>query len=124
MTNRRSSSLAYFLFSVLLAIPLLAYAQNPDAGPVQLIILHTIVVLNVIIEIIITLAFVVFGWGIVKLISSKAGGDPKKVNDAKGILTYGIIGIFVLASMLGILTFIKTYIGIPGNAPIQTPKFQ
>ena len=122
MTNRRFASFAYFLFTILFAIPLLAYAKDPDAGPVQLIILHTIVVLNVVIEILITLAFVVFGWGIIKLIT--AGGDAKKVTDAKGILTYGIIGIFVLASLLGILTFIKTYIGVPSNAPITAPKFQ
>jgi len=64
-------------------------------------------------------AFVIFGWGILKLIT--ANGDPKKVGDAKGILTWGIIGIFILASMGGIIYFINAYIGIPTKPVIQAP---
>ena len=115
---------SYPLFTILLTTPLLGYAQNPDAGPVESVLTNFHTLLSVVIEILITLAFVVFGWGIVKLITSKAGGDPKKVNDAKQIILYGIIGLFVLSSMYGILVFIKTYLGVPDNTPITVPKFQ
>ena len=120
MTHRRS--LTHLLLAALLTAPLLAFAQTPSMGPAKSILLNIRDLLPVVVKILITLAFVVFGWGIVKLII--AGGDTKKISGAKGILTYGIIGIFVLASILGILTFIKTYIGIPDNAPITVPKFQ
>ena len=116
--------LSHFFLAILFTSPLFAYAQNPDAEPVKSVLTNFQTLLTVIIEILIAFAFVVFGWGIVKLINSKAVGDPKKVNDAKQIILYGIIGLFVLSSMYGILAFIKTYLGVPDNTPITVPKFQ
>ena len=110
------------LFTALLITPLLAYAANPNAEPVKSVLVNFHTLLTVVIQILITLAFVVFGWGIIKLIT--AGGDTKKIADAKGILTYGIIGLFVLSSMYGILVLIKTYLGVPDNTPIIVPEFQ
>ena len=122
MMNRRFSFLAHLFLTAVLTTPLFAYAQSPDAGTVKTVLTNFRTLLNVVIEILITLAFVVFGWGIIKLIT--AGGDTKKIADAKGILTYGIIGLFVLSSIYGILVFIKTYLGVPDNTPITVPKFQ
>ena len=119
--KRVISHLAHPLFAMLLAIPFVAFAA-PNAQPVKDVFTSILTVLNLVIKILISLAFVVFGWGIIKLIF--AGGDSKGVADAKRILLYGVIGIFVLASLGGILFFIKTYIGVPDNSPVQIPKFQ
>ncbi len=114
------SSRLFFL--LLVTTPLIVFAEPPDATLVKSVLINVLVLSNNLIFILINLAFIVLGWGIIKLIS--AGGDTKKVSDAKGILTWGIIGIFVLASMYGIIFFIKQYIGIPNNPVIQVPKFQ
>ena len=116
--------LSHFFLAILFTSPLFAYAQNPDAEPVKSVLTNFQTLLTVVIEILITFAFVVFGWGIIKLISAGGSGNQKKITDAKRILTYGIIGIFVLSSMYGILAFIKTYLGVPDNTPITVPKFQ
>ena len=119
--KRVISYLSHFLFAILIAIPSVAFAA-PNAQPVKSILDHILTLLNVVIQVLIMLAFVVFGWGIIKLII--AGGDTTKIKDAKKILLYGVIGIFVLASLGGILFFIKTYIGVPDNSPVQIPKLQ
>ncbi|MFY9462832.1 MAG: hypothetical protein WAP52_01460, partial [Candidatus Sungiibacteriota bacterium] len=41
------------------------------------------------------IALVVFGWGIVRLIAS--AGNQEELKKAKGIIWWGIIGMFVLA---------------------------
>ena len=105
----------------LTSIPLITSAQSPDPAPVNQVLTNFLTLLNVVIRILITSAFVVFGWGIVKLIFS--ANDPKKIEQAKYIILWGIIGIFVLASMTGILAFIKNYLGIKNNTPIQPPTF-
>ena len=122
MIKRHFFSFAHFFSIALFAAPLLAYAQSPNAEPIKTILTNFGTFLAVLVEILIALAFAVFGWGIMKLIT--AGGDTKKIHDAKGILTYGIIGLFVLSSLYGILVFIKTYLGVPDNTPITVPKFQ
>ena len=109
------------LFFVILALsPLVAFAQ--DAKPVISVLTHFLAFLNVMIKVFIVIAFLVFGWGVIKLMT--AGEDQKKRSDAKGILTWGIIGIFVLASMGGIITLIKSYTGVADNKPIEVPKFE
>ena len=107
---------------ILVSNPFVAFAESPNAGPLKSILTNFLAFLNKVTPTLIALAFVVFGWGIIKLIT--AGGDPKRRSDAKGILTWGIIAIFILASMSGIVLFIKTYFAIPGNKPIEVPKFQ
>ena len=120
--KRTISHLLHALPVILVSSPLMACAQSPNAEPVKSVLTNFLAFLNKVTPTLIALAFVVFGWGVIKLIT--AGEDPKKTTDAKGILTWGIIAIFILASMFGIILFIKMYIGIPGNRPVQIPKFQ
>ena len=109
------------LFVILLSAPLVIEAQSPNPAPVNTVLTNVLTLLAIIIRILIASALAVFGWGIVKLII--AANDPKKIEQAKYMILWGIISVFVLASMAGILKFIKTYIGIPNNSPIQVPTF-
>ncbi|MEK9195140.1 MAG: hypothetical protein AAB975_02095 [Patescibacteria group bacterium] len=111
-----------FLFLVILTtVPFIVLAQSPNPAPVNTILTNFLTFLAVVIRILITLAFVVFGWGVVTFIF--AAHDPKKIEQAKYIMLWGIIGIFVLASLGGIIGFIKIYLGIGNNAPIPVPTF-
>ncbi len=111
---------SHFLYATAL-LPLSAIAASPSAEGVNTILNNILGASTILIQILITLAVLTFGWGIVKLIF--AASDPKQVENAKGILLWGVIGIFVLSSLYGIITFIKTYVGLPDESPIQAPKF-
>lgn len=78
-------------------------------------------IINIVLVIVFVIAILVFGWGIVKYLT--AAGDPGKVKDARGFLWWGILGIFVLAAMFGIVQFIGNSLGIDtsGGGTIEPP---
>lgn len=77
--------------------------------------------LALVLRILMTLAFVVFIWGIVKFIA--AAGNPQAVKQAKGIMYYGIIALAIMATMTGIIVFLQAYFGVSGNPNINVPQF-
>ena len=105
--------------TALASIPFLAVAQGPDATQVNSILKNVLSLLTVVVQITILCAFIAFGWGVIKLIT--AGGDAKRLGDAKKIVAWGVVGIFILASLFGIITFIQTYIGITAGGSIKVP---
>ncbi|MEK7461777.1 MAG: hypothetical protein AAB586_01770 [Patescibacteria group bacterium] len=50
-------------------------------------------------------ALVVFFWGLTKFIF-RLGGDEKAVTEGKNLMIWGLIALFVLLSLMGILAFI------------------
>ena len=90
--------------------------------PIQTIITRTTDVVRQIVVAVFVLAVVVFAWGIVKMIS--AAGNTEKIKQAKGIIWWGIIGMFVLATIGGIIAFLQSELGITGiNETIKAPQF-
>ena len=51
-------------------------------------------------------ATVVFLWGIINYVI--AGGDEKKLENAKSFIIYGLIGLFVMVAMWGLVTAVFT----------------
>ena len=93
-------------------MPLFAWAEQADLlTPVAD---HALAFGKVVVSIVFTLALIMFAWGIVKLIT--AAGDPEKLKAAKGHIIWGIIGMTVLASLFGLITFLQTYFGITGQS--------
>lgn len=66
------------------------------------------------------LAIMVFVWGIVKFIF--AASNPEQLKKAKGILWWGVIALFVLASVTGIVLLLQDYFGV-NNQAIPIPQF-
>ncbi|OHA89452.1 MAG: hypothetical protein A3C70_02960 [Candidatus Zambryskibacteria bacterium RIFCSPHIGHO2_02_FULL_43_14] len=56
------------------------------------------------------LSLLVFVWGLVKFIS-RAGGDEKAVTDGKKLMMWGLIALFVMISIWGILRFFYSSLG-------------
>jgi len=107
------------MFSIAaVVVPAAALAAESD---ITKILNNTKDLLNLVIKILITLALVVFIWGIVQFIA--AAGNPQKIRQAKGTILYGIIAIAILAMMTGIIAFLQTYFGISGGVPIKIPQF-
>lgn len=69
----------------------------------------SLAVINIVVTIVFVLAILVFGWGIVKYIAS--AGNPEKEKEARRFLWWGVIGIFVLAAVFGIVKWLGTSLG-------------
>ncbi|MEK7634939.1 MAG: hypothetical protein AAB446_00695 [Patescibacteria group bacterium] len=51
-------------------------------------------------------AFLFFVWGVARFI--KAAGSEKEVKDSKNIIIWGLIGLFVMMSVWGIISFMRS----------------
>ena len=109
------------------ASPAVAFAQtnliNPDAGQVKGIVNNSLQILNIVLVGVFILALVVFGYGVVKYIS--AANSPDKEKEARQFLWWGVVGVFVLASVFGLVQFVGKYFGVgQGAGTIQIPQVQ
>jgi hypothetical protein len=72
--------------------------------------------ITALVPILMTLALVVFIWGLIKYITS--AGDPDKAKEGKSIMIWGVIALFVMASVWGLTSTIGSFLGIDqGSAP-------
>ena len=90
--------------------PFIAEAKN-----IKDILQVFIDMLGLVVKLLWLLAFVVFIWGIVKFIA--AAGNPAKKESARNYIIYGLIGIFVLLSFMGIIKIVGETFGIPTENP-------
>lgn len=69
-----------------------------------------------------TLALLFFFWGIAKYIWSEGQGKE----DGRKIMIWGVVALFVMSSVWGIIYFISNELGIGGETvmPIPTIKIQ
>lgn len=90
--------------------PAVAFAQNAT----QLFALLNIVqrVLSFLMPILIILGTLYVGWGVISFVTKS---DEEERAKAKGIILYGIIGLFVLISMWGLVGFLQTTLGVAGG---------
>ncbi len=68
------------------------------------------------------LAFMYFVWGVARFI--KAAGNEKEVGDSKKILIWGVVGLLVLTSIWGIISFLKGELRFGDNVGIPQIKFE
>jgi len=66
-------------------------------------------------------SFLVFILGVVKFI--KAAGSEKEIGDSKKLIIWGIIGLFILATIWGIISFAKGEFGFGGGVGIPQIHF-
>ena len=101
--------------------PLLAFAQNPMLGGPMMLVTGALSILSTVLTILFVLAIAVFAWGIVKMVM--AAGDPEAVKEARGIIIWGVIAIAVLASLYGLVEYLKTVFGVmSGNLNLGIPN--
>lgn len=109
MSSVSSSSriLARALAFSLVSVPWAAFAAVSSVGE---FITFLIGPLTYLIYILFSVAILVFFWGIVVFIAH--AGDERKVEEGKGFIVWGIVGIFVLVSIWGILGYIQSSLGL------------
>ncbi|KKS14680.1 MAG: hypothetical protein UU71_C0021G0003 [Parcubacteria group bacterium GW2011_GWB1_41_6] len=79
-------------------------------------------ILDALIPLLMVAAFVVFLWGIIKFITS--GGDEEKKKAGKSLIIYGLIGLFVMVAVWGIIKLVQGTFGVTQtdiNLPVS-PK--
>jgi hypothetical protein len=108
-----------FLLVVGFFAPLVAFAQGGTLYTVLGVMKDAVWQLGWILPI---LAFVVFFYGLARFVLSS--GDAKKAEEGKGIMIWGLVAIFVLLSLMGIIGFLERTFGTdvgPGNVQIIVP---
>ncbi|HEY4714975.1 MAG TPA: hypothetical protein VIH31_00505 [Candidatus Paceibacterota bacterium] len=99
--------LAFTAASGLSLVPFLAFAQSGTQITGILAIVQNI--LNILIPILITLGIVYFIYGVIGYVTAK---DEEKRTEARGTMIYGIIGLFVIVSIWGLIKFLGTATGV------------
>ena len=95
-------------------LPMIVSAQSDLLSPIAGFVLT---LSKTLVTIVFVLSIVAFGWGIVKYIT--AAGDAAQESKARGILTWGVIGMAVTASLFGLVQFLQTYFGVTGGGPLN-----
>lgn len=65
-------------------------------------------------------AFLVFVLGVARFI--KSAGSEKELKDSKNLLIWGVIGLFVLVTIWGIISFLKSEFGFGPDSVIPQVK--
>jgi hypothetical protein len=91
------------------ALPLMAGAQTVDASYIDSILTAIGNILNTALPLIIAAAVVYFVYGIARYVMS---GDEAAKEAAKGKIIYGIIGLFVMISVWGLVRILTNVTGV------------
>ncbi len=107
--------LTILTLSALLFIPMVTFAA-PQTFPELVGLLVGFI--NLAVPIIIALAVLGFFWGVSQYIFS--AGDTSKIEDGRKLMIYGIIALFVMVSIWGILRLLSnTFLGSGGSTQQQ-----
>jgi hypothetical protein len=100
--------------------PLFVFAQTPAVQPNTSLApvrgyLNTIQdLVRIAIPLLVAVALLVFFWGLVQFIAN--AGDDDKRKEGKQHMIWGIVGLFVMVSVWGLVGFLGSVIGIQ-NSP-------
>lgn len=72
--------------------------------------------IKVTIPVVASLALLVFFWGLTKFIMK--GGDDKAIQEGKSLIVWGLIALFVMISVWGILGFLADQFGFAKAFPL------
>lgn len=100
------------------ALPLLSLAQTYNT-PAENVLATVQRILNIVVPIVVTLALIYFLWGLAQYILS--AGDEEKKTDGKHIMIWGIIALFVMVSVWGLVRFISGTTGVGQDQQINLP---
>lgn len=100
------------------AAPAIAFAQTP----LELFLVTVGNVVSALVPIVSVLAIVYFFYGLAKYILS--AGDETKAQEGKSIMIWGVLALFVMVTIFGLIAFIQNTIGnteTPTVQDIQVP---
>ncbi len=103
------------------ALPMLAFAQSgPQLGNIETFIKSISRLINLLLPIVVAIALLYFFWGLAQFILNS--GDDKAQAVGKNRMIWGIVTLFVMVSVWGLVGFVGSALGIQqgansGNVP-------
>ncbi len=91
--------------AVLAGSPILVLAQT-NAFSILAVVRN---ILNILIPLLITAALVYFIWGVISYVIAKDADDKEK---ARSVVTRGILGLFIVVSVWGLIGIIQSTFGV------------
>jgi hypothetical protein len=91
-------------------LPLFVSAQTVPFNNVQQIVTGIRDVVRLLGPIVYSLAIIFFFWGVGKY--ALASGNPKSVEEGKGIMIWGAVAIAVMSSLYGLVLFLQVAFGV------------
>lgn len=67
-------------------------------------------------------AFLLFVWGVARFI--KSAGSEKEIKDSKNLIIWGIVGLFILITIWGLISFLKSELGFGSKVGVPQIKFK
>ena len=104
--------------ALLSVAPYIAFAQTtaPNTTYFTTLITQVDSILSLLTPVVIAAAVVYFLWGVLQFVS--AGDDAEKRKAAQGRMIHGVIAIFVMVSLWGLIAFLQSITGVGiGTAP-------
>lgn len=109
-----------FASLALFALPLFAFAQALQ--PLRNLVVAVGSILNLLVPVLIAAALVVFFWGLVMYIRHPEGGGEGKGGGGRPIMIAGLVSLFIMVSVWGIINLAQNALGVQGNAPVVVPQ--
>jgi hypothetical protein len=100
--------------SLLWALPFFAFAQSNIQG----LVFQLGVFLNSLIPIVMALTLLIFFWGLFQYVRSAGEGHEQ----GRNIMIAGIVALFVMVSVWGIVRLVQNTLGVNGEQPINPPS--
>ena len=97
-------NIKYIIFTSVVLLPqivMAAPAENTFAGVLQYLLR---VLESIILPLLIGLTVVFFLWGLLKYVGS--GADEKTREEGKNVMVYGVVSLFVIVSVWGLINFL------------------
>ena len=125
---KKFSTILAVIFTSLAMFPLIASAQTGGTvaagigtlnGLIQLL---TTTVVKSLATLLLSLALLAFFWGIVEYIWGKRQGNGDKVKAGNEFMTWGLIALFVMFSVYGIIKLAQNILGMPNVTTIEIPN--
>jgi len=92
-----------------LVVPNIAFAIPRPTGNLTSFVVYIGQIINVLVPLVSTLAVVYFFYGLAKYILNS--GDEDKRKEGKDIMIWGILAMFVIVTIWGIIGFIQATVG-------------
>lgn len=99
--------------------PAVAFAQ---LNGVQSLLATVVTIVNVLIPLVMALALLAFFWGLAKYLFNPGHGEH--ATDPKKLMIWGVIVLFVMVAVWGIIQFIAGNLGITTGGQIVPPTVQ
>ncbi|HSE35561.1 MAG TPA: hypothetical protein VLB83_05590 [Candidatus Paceibacterota bacterium] len=98
-----------------LALPSIAFATNP----LNATLTTFASIVSFLIPVLMSLAVLVFFWGLVKYIASAS--DEAAKESGKTLMIWGMIALFVMVAFWGIIGYFQTALGLSGTVTSSAP---